>query len=203
MSWDRSVTFGVVLVCVCLSFSADRCNAAKILVLPTPVNPSHTFTMRKIYDELVSRNHDVQARRSLFLAEVLVSDVGIGTFLYLTGLYIVLTRGIMSRKNFTQVMIVEADIPRLTAVTQAGNVLFMTHQTPDLDLHSLVRQDRTPSFKLLAGKAHRLWLSACDALLNDDEAINKIQVKPQLERSHCINITPAHSMLLLLCLKKM
>ena len=90
-------------------------------------------------------------------------------------------------------MIVEADIPRLTAVTQAGNVSFMTHQTPDLDLHSLLRQDKTPSFKILAGKVHRLWLSACDALLSDEEAISKIQVETHPKGSHCIKITHAHS----------
>ena len=89
-------------------------------------------------------------------------------------------------------MIVEADIPRLTAVTQAGNVSFMTHQTPDLDLHSLVRQDKTPSFKILAGKVHRLWLSACDALLSDEEAMSKIQVEHP-EGSHRIKVKPAHS----------
>ena len=90
-------------------------------------------------------------------------------------------------------MIVEADIPRLTAATQAGNVSYMTHQSPDLDLHSLVTQDKTPSFKILAGKAHRLWLSACDALLSDEEAISKIQVKVHPEGSYCIKVTPAYS----------
>ena len=76
MSCNYLAAFRAVLVVMCLSFLADRCIAARILVLPTPVNPSHTFTMRKIYDELVSRNHDVKARPSVFPAEIKVSDYG-------------------------------------------------------------------------------------------------------------------------------
>ena len=84
MSWNCLATLPVVLVGICLSSLADGCIAAKILILPTPVNPSHTFTMRKIYDELVSRNHDVKARRSLVPAEIIISNVDSRTILCVT-----------------------------------------------------------------------------------------------------------------------
>ena len=80
-------------------------------------------------------------------------------------------------------MIVEADIPKLSAVTQTGKASYFTHHCPELDLAGLVSHETAVPFKKLTVSVHKVWGSACDALLSDKEAIAKVQVNahPQIE----------------------
>ena len=50
-----SAAFRALLLGICL-WLLDYSNAKRILMLPTPMDSSHTFTMRRVYDELVQRS---------------------------------------------------------------------------------------------------------------------------------------------------
>lgn len=50
--WRRSV-----LLCLAVEITASA-NAARILLLPTPGDNSHIYTLRAMYDELKHRGHD-------------------------------------------------------------------------------------------------------------------------------------------------
>ena len=133
MQRPSSAAFRALLLGICL-WVVDYSNAKRILMLPTPMDTSHTFTMRRVYDELVQR------------------------------------RQITSVK----MLIVEDDIPKLSSGTKAGNISFLTHQSPPLDLAGLVAQNLP--YKEMSPQVQKVWGSACDGLLSDEAALAMIQV---------------------------
>lgn len=187
-----SAMFRVFLLGICLCSLARCVDAKKIIILPTPLDSSHTFTMRKIYDELMGRGHDVKVnvripatchqiicvvasyvveastpRRGAEACQWQVERVECRQWLRQ-----------LVRVWCMQMMVVKDDIPKLTAVTRTGSVSIMTHQSPPLDLAGLIRHDhgKVPSFRDLTGQVQRLWGTACDALLSDAAAMAEVQV---------------------------
>ena len=133
MQRPSSAAFRALLLGICL-WLVGYSNAKRILMLPTPTDTSHTFTMRKVHDELVQR----------------------------------------SQITSVKMLIVEDDIPKLSSVTEAGSVSYLTHQSPPLDLAGLVAQNLP--YKEMSPQVQKVWGSACDGLLSDEAALAKVQV---------------------------
>jgi hypothetical protein len=55
MQRPGAAVFRALLLGICV-WLVDYSNARRLLMLPTPLDSSHTFTMRKVYDELVQRS---------------------------------------------------------------------------------------------------------------------------------------------------